>query len=691
MSLIVLNSRGQDPAEFENHGFNLKLGRDTQFCLCGTNLNRPPKTPLQLAVTAGSNNMWIIANGGKLQNDEHFHAPIAFSVREGVYGIAGMAAEMTYAMNGNYRGDTKENYGGMPISCWRANTADPLTGGLQITSAGAVGAEKYSAICSMTKIINGMRTRKRSIVGCLGGEEFPDSGGVTDGLIPNGIPGPNQILTNTIDGDYIDVTPSNSCKNFICMDPLWNTSNDARAGVFSGDGPIPADGSNDGYTWSHRFTAADSGNIDQWIGKIRGGIVSSKWTGGLQAGGTALSGGTNVMGPEAARSRWAVGGTRYDVYWEIGERSNPATGINIRFYAADMRKDRNYKNNIATDIMWGELSIPQITLQAQWWEICIRPIQVTGANPTYRLEAWARSKGLPGPNGPQVGAAIPATAGGAVGYYAIDEGANALYQNLPMFQALTFREAAPVVGTWSLRSIHHNERPPTAKDPNDFGAATELTAFTSTAAAINNALKITCMFSPTAPNFQRNPLGGGPTSTNPLRYDCIEMGHRRTGIAPVLGFKIGDIQEMPEATTATIGVEGEVTSRSFEASEPVAVIQLPNIPLHGELGSGSTIWGGSNGGQVLGVAQIDDKGSYANYNLGMNVYTEPGLENWVDCGNLGVDALNQLKVKITDQQGRKLVGLYPDTTIWLKVRSKTQGSMRTGGNDHRGQENRSSW
>ena len=174
----------------------------------------------------------------------------------------------------------------------------------------------------------------------------------------------------------------------------------------------------------------------------------------------------------------------------------------------------------------------------------------------------------------------------------------------------------------------------------------------------------------------------------------IKQAPRRCGIAQAIGFQTGTIQEMPQATTATTGVEGSITSRSWEASEPVAVIQLPNIPLHGELGSGSTIWGGSNGGRVLGVAMIDDKGSYANYNLGMNVYTEASLENWISCGNMGVDALNQIKVKITDQHGRKLVGLYPDSTIWLKIRSKEHGKqsgMRTGGNDHRGAENPRNW
>lgn len=687
MSLIVLNSRGQDPAEFENHGLNLRLGKNTQFCLCGVNLNRPPQTPLQLAISQSVNNGWIIANGGRLQDDGHFHSPIPFRIKEGVYNIAGLEAEMTYAMNGNYLPQNLDTYAGMPVSCWRPDTGG--TGGLFFDSAGAAGAEVYSIKCAMTKVVNGMKTRLRSVVGAAGGGEFPDPAGANAGVIPNGIPGPNDIRVNGVDPDYIDLRPSNRCKNFICMDPLWNTANDGRYGAFfGGGGPIPADGTNDGYTWGHQFTLADHAASREWVGKIRCGIVSSKWAGGLGAGGTTLAGSINASGPNAARSRWGIGGTRYDLYWEIGERTGPGAGFQILFYSSDMRKDGNYKNNPATDTLWGNLTIPPLAaLAPEWWEICIRPVQVAGAG-TYRLEAWARLRTFPGAN--QVGAVVLATAGAAAGYYEINETDKALYQNLPMFQALSFREQAPIVGSWSIRSIHHNARPPSAQDPNGFAPATELIPFTNPAAQ-NNALPLSCCFSPTSVNFQRNPAGGGPAVLNPLRYDLISQSNRQASIAPCIGFNAGTIQEIPQAGTALVGLAGDNASRNFESSEPIAVIQLTNIPLHGELGAGSTIWGGSNGGQVLGIAELDQQGNFGAFNLGMNVYSEPSQTNWIDCGNMASDSLNQLKVKITDPTGRKLVGLFPDSTIWLKIRSTEHGQTRTGGVDMRGLENRANW
>ena len=678
MSLIVLNSRGQDPAEFENHGFNLRLGKETQFCLCGVNLNRPPQTPLQLAVGDSTNNGWIIANGGRLQNDFHAHSPIYFRIKAGVYNIEGMRDEMTYAMAGNYLPEHKDNYGGMTISCWRKSSANPLIGGLTFSTSAA--PEIYSLFCSMTKIVNGMRTRLGSVYGAAGGAEFRTILPLADaGNIPNGVPGVGDIVANATDGDYIDIRPSDRCKNFICVDPLWNTSNDGRAPIATPAGAIPADGSADGWTWGHEFTALDR-PVD-WIGKIRGGVISSKWAGGVAATRDSENiGSVNEQGPGAMASRWGIAGSRFDLYWCIGPRTTPAN-FQIEFYSSDIRKDGNYKNNPTTDTKWGELQIPQ---GAGFWEICMRPLQVNGSATPFLIEAWARERAAPG--GAQVGAVVLATGGGALGQYVINQTDQALYKHLPIFQGATFREQEPVVGVWSLRSIHHNARP-----NNGFSATTSLEPFSSVAAALDNATDVTACFSPTSINFQTNPMGGGPPSANPLRYDVVGQSNRRAAIAPCIGFQAGTLQSMPQLTTSSVGMTTPTTSRDFESGEPVAIVQLTNIPLHGELGGGSTIWGGSNGGQVLGVANMENNGSYGAFNLGMNIYSEPSQTNWIDCGNMASDSLNQIRVKITDPTGRKIVGLFPDTTIWLKTRNKEHGDTRTGGVDMRGNENRKNW
>tara|TARA_R110000764_G_scaffold12110_3_gene35789 strand:+ start:223 stop:2265 length:2043 start_codon:yes stop_codon:yes gene_type:complete len=680
MSLIVLNSRGQDPAEFENHGFNLRLGKETQFCLCGVNLNRPPQTPLQLAIGDSTNNGWIIANGGRLQNDFQAHTPNYFRIKPGVYNVDGMRDEMTYAMNGNYLPEHKDNYGGMTISCWRKTSGTPLVGGLVWSAAGIPPAARtYTLNCSMTKIVNGMRTRLSSVFGAAGGAEFRTILPLTDaGNIPNGVPGVGDIVENATDPDYIDVRPSDRCKNFICVDPLWNTSNDGRAPINTPAGAIPADGTADGYTWGHEFLATDR-PLD-WVGKIRGGIVSSKWAGAITGvrDGENL-GSVNEQGPQAMASRWGIAGTRFDLYWCIGPRTTPAA-FQIEFYSTDMRKDGNYKNNPTQDTKWGELQIPQ---GAGFWEICMRPLQAL-VGTTYVIEAWARERAAPG--GAQVGAVVLATGGGALGQYEINTTDKALYKHLPMFQGITYREQEPIVGVWSFRSIHHNARP-----NNGFSATTSLEPFSSGAPALNNATDITTCFSPTSINFQSNPVGGGPPSANPLRYDVVGQSNRRAAIAPCIGFQSGTLQTLAQATSSTTGLTAPTTSRDFESGEPVAIVQLTNIPLHGELGGGSTIWGGSNGGQVLGIANMENNGSYGAFNLGMNIYSEPSQTNWIDVGNMASDSLNQIRVKITDPTGRKIVGLFPDTTIWLKTRNKEHGETRTGGVDMRGNEKSSNW
>ena len=680
MSLIVLNSRGQDPAEFENHGFNLRLGKETQFCLCGVNLNRPPQTPLQLAIGDSTNNGWIIANGGRLQNDFQAHTPNYFRIKPGVYNVDGMRDEMTYAMNGNYLPEHKDNYGGMTISCWRKTSGTPLVGGLVWSAAGIPPAARtYTLNCSMTKIVNGMRTRLSSVFGAAGGAEFRTILPLTDaGNIPNGVPGVGDIVENATDPDYIDVRPSDRCKNFICVDPLWNTSNDGRAPINTPAGAIPADGTADGYTWGHEFLATDR-PLD-WVGKIRGGIVSSKWAGAITGvrDGENL-GSVNEQGPQAMASRWGIAGTRFDLYWCIGPRTTPAA-FQIEFYSTDMRKDGNYKNNPTQDTKWGELQIPQ---GAGFWEICMRPLQAL-VGTTYVIEAWARERAAPG--GAQVGAVVLATGGGALGQYEINTTDKALYKHLPMFQGITYREQEPIVGVWSFRSIHHNARP-----NNGFSATTSLEPFSSGAPALNNATDITTCFSPTSINFQSNPVGGGPPSANPLRYDVVGQSNRRAAIAPCIGFQSGTLQTLAQATSSTTGLTAPTTSRDFESGEPVAIVQLTNIPLHGELGGGSTIWGGSNGGQVLGIANMENNGSYGAFNLGMNIYSEPSQTNWIDVGNMASDSLNQIRVKITDPTGRKIVGLFPDTTIWLKTRNKEHGDTRTGGVDMRGNEKSGNW
>ena len=72
MSLIVLNSHGQDPAEFENHfGRGLKLPRNAEICLCGVNLNRYNKHD-EAVVIQDNNDAFIVLVSTGLANPQDY-------------------------------------------------------------------------------------------------------------------------------------------------------------------------------------------------------------------------------------------------------------------------------------------------------------------------------------------------------------------------------------------------------------------------------------------------------------------------------------------------------------------------------------------------------------------------------------------------------------------------------------------
>ena len=670
MSLIVLNSRGQDPAEFENHGLNLKLGQETQFCLCGANLNRCPKTPLQMSITNGANNGWVVGNGDNKASAPAVYQPQQYQIKEGVYNIAQLAEEMSLAMKGAY-GQKNDKMNNQLISTWRGTAIAPTASGLFMTTTGLPGAEKMSIKCAQCKIIGGVCSRLDRVFGALGGYTYADA---TTNQRPNGIPAPGSIIDNPTNGLYTRCSPSASCKNFIDTDPLWNTGNSGRMTVFSGAGPPAVGGADDGWFWAIEFPGglADARVL---VDKFRGGVVSSKWTSARTSGTGGPPSGTNTLAPLGADTRWGMNGDRYDLWWEVAPRTT-ATVIQVDFYSTDIRDSSLTRSSASNSTKVASLVIPN-PVGAETWEISMRPVSTNGGGAivSYTIECYARQRVAMG--GDFLGAAVPGTNGGAAGFYQVNATDNALYNNLPIFQAASYREdVAAGAYVINLAAIKHNTTP----NKNGFPAAASLVANTPVA-ALDNALEITCAFSPMHPNNMYN-----TNTVQQLRGDMIDMARRYASIGSSVGFEVGTLQQMPQVTTSSLGVEGINASSFWEGSDVVAVVQLPNIPLHGELGSGSTVWGGSNGGRVLGVVSLRD--DETKYSLGMNAYTEPGTENWIDVGNMGCDSLNQIKVKLTDAQGRKLIGLYPDSTIWLKVRSKHQGNMRTGGNDMRGYEHR---
>jgi len=63
MSIVVLTSRGQDPAEFENHfPRGIKLPRNAEICLCGANLTKADDTA-GITITGENNDSFLVLYG----------------------------------------------------------------------------------------------------------------------------------------------------------------------------------------------------------------------------------------------------------------------------------------------------------------------------------------------------------------------------------------------------------------------------------------------------------------------------------------------------------------------------------------------------------------------------------------------------------------------------------------------------
>ena len=121
MSLIVLNSHGQDPAEFENHfGRGLKLPRNAEICLCGANLNRYNKQD-EAVIIQDNNDAFIVLVSGGSANPQDYAPFGAYAVKlkavSFTFGDVGSQLSNALAV-GNYLYGTK-NYMDIPVSPFR--------------------------------------------------------------------------------------------------------------------------------------------------------------------------------------------------------------------------------------------------------------------------------------------------------------------------------------------------------------------------------------------------------------------------------------------------------------------------------------------------------------------------------------------------------------------------------------------
>lgn len=149
--------------------------------------------------------------------------------------------------------------------------------------------------------------------------------------------------------------------------------------------------------------------------------------------------------------------------------------------------------------------------------------------------------------------------------------------------------------------------------------------------------------------------------TSSLQYDFRRLCQTRCQIAQALGFYPGGVVIVANSST---GVESDNGTARWNQHDAPFCIQLPNLPITGYLGGGSSIAGGATALPILGI--ID---GYLEGDNPTNSVYEPCNENWVRLINQDSFMVNEIQVRITDLYG--IVPQYLDnpTHIWIKIRS----------------------
>ena len=123
MSLIVLNSQGQDPAEWENHfGRGIKLPQNAEVCLCGVNLNKW-EIEEGAVIVQDNNDAFMVSVGDETSVLNRAYSPYGsyrVKIKSGNYTALALSTQITNALAvGNYQTRNGTNYQDIPISYFR--------------------------------------------------------------------------------------------------------------------------------------------------------------------------------------------------------------------------------------------------------------------------------------------------------------------------------------------------------------------------------------------------------------------------------------------------------------------------------------------------------------------------------------------------------------------------------------------
>ena len=692
MSLIVLNSQGQDPAEFENHfGRGIKMPRNAEVCLVGANINRLDDEEGH-TVLQETNDGMVIMYGNPLIGSYSAFPSYPVKVAPGVYSPQELASQIINALAvGNYGGSFQEdNFSDIPVSPLRLGLFcqyDTPNKKMKFTvDRNYVFQEPATADETQETL------RERYRVSCKALSGSPEVAQNNWDIAPG------VMQPFSVDPTFCAYCPNEFGTDILKADNLWNGSNGAgiqqpvNTSTFGGVGAgriVPPQ--EYGYRWGMFLDET----VDRtYMLSLRGGIMmGSKVTAQNERGLKDVRG--SFRNRKDLRLDWSVGGMKYDLFWKVEEyvpvQASPGNyKVGIYYMPTEaISNGQPWIEENAIRVGEGLWGIGGAALP-NYVEICFRPVDGKGGTDAAAPVAAAaadqqkccidfRVTVTPagGLNAPAPGSVRNATSGGMPGYIAIDDyesangtdkfclyrdggqiymGAGVEHRRGIVFPPVVPPGAPEPLGYLLMKGIEHGVRTQDIQSMSNInGAAPYVTAPAVIADMEQSFQPVNFAFSPI--------LSLAPGSTG-YKNDMMAAAKRYSNIASTIGFNENTWNSLQSSASST-GLSSTYANEegNWEDKDQVCIIQLPNLSIEGELGSGSTVWGGSNTANILGVVGLGVTGSNRS-----NVYRELNQENWIKLKNLSPDALNQLKIKLTDVTGRKLIGIAPDTTIWIKIR-----------------------
>lgn len=653
MSLIVLNSKGEDPEDFQNYMTeNIEFPANAEVCLVSSHINRKLLIAQEVQISSQGNRLSFQYGTGDLDartvgNSYTPHSPYfyEFSEKNQIFPVKYKAAGQIETAINSYMND-KDN---TPIS--------PLVGGWQNVVA-ATGLFEFHNLMFKPSAVEALGTTSNIVV-------VPGGGGL----------GGNN-LTNPPSADDFDITPlvgggafdnwtciqsrNGNATQFIDLNPLYNTDNGETVGTFTALTGATANYNIEGGGWNWQITPSVAPE-PRTLTECRGGIVTS--------GGELIdpANGDRMNGINSTLNKLS-NSTDFSVWWQLENVTTPGAPLDVVFYKRPILKSgqKAYTNQMDGAVEWSRCVIG--APQPEALRISMRPVNDVAGGGGYSLEAYCS---LAGVNFELVGAIIPGTGlmpiTDPLDFTVPPEQHCDLYRHLPLRMGCrgTFD-----IFTVCMNTIHHGDT-----DATLLGAA-EQTA----------SLPFTFGFGP------QTPLG---QITSQLDRDNYYMCERAT-IGYALGYQSAFLRIAAAAMVPApgTGVRAELPLGQTIPLAHSLVVSLPDLPISGFFGNSTGtdsagtlgINSGGTSAPIIGVIPFalgnaptreaspipginrDSRGTF---------YASP-MENWIKLKNPHAFKVSSLRCRLTDELGTKPSVCAGNTTITLKIKAPARGDIDRG-------------